>query len=107
MCDYDRLIDPVNNLYNNILVNCKYYDNFQFNVLSKKENTGLSIIHFNARSLNANFDHIKDFLCTLNTSAPGRGMASLMSPPKTRQIHRAHGIVVRGRVAVSFSTLRL
>ena len=66
MCDYDRLIDPVNNLYNNILVNCKYYDNFQFNVLSKKENTGLSIIHFNARSLNANFDHIKDFLCTLN-----------------------------------------
>ena len=66
VCDYDRLIDPVNNLYNNILVNCKYYDNFQFNVLSKKENTGLSIIHFNARSLNANFDHIKDFLCTLN-----------------------------------------
>ena len=66
VCDYDRLIDPVNNLYNNILVNCKYYDNFQFNVLSKKENTGLSIIHFNARSLNANFDHIKDCLCTLN-----------------------------------------
>ena len=66
MCDYDRLIDPVNNLYNNILVNCKYYDNFQFNVLSKKENTGLSIIHFNARSLNANFDHITDFMCTLN-----------------------------------------
>ena len=66
VCDYDRLIDPVNNLYNNILVNCTYYDNFQFSVLSKKENTGLSIIHFNARSLNANFDHIKDFLCTLN-----------------------------------------
>ena len=37
VCDYDRLIDPVNNLYNNILVNCKYYDNFQFNVLSKKK----------------------------------------------------------------------
>ena len=47
-------------------MNCKYYDNFQFNGLSKKENTGLSIIHFNARSLNANFDHIKDFLFTLN-----------------------------------------
>ena len=66
--DYDSNIDPVNNLYNNVSLNCNYYDNLQFNMLSKKDASGLSIIHVNARSLNANFDNIKDFLQTLNLS---------------------------------------
>ena len=66
--DYDSNIDHVNNLYNNVSLNCNYYDNLQFNMLSKKDASGLSIIHVNARSFNANFDNIKDFLLTLNIS---------------------------------------
>ena len=34
-CDYDKYLDPVNNLYNRVLPSCKYYDDLQFNVLTK------------------------------------------------------------------------
>ena len=40
-------------------------------MLSKKDASGLSIIHVNTRSLNANFDNIKDFLQTLNIYVDG------------------------------------
>ena len=63
--DYNVNIDP-DNIFNEFVLNCKYYDNLQFNILSKENTTGLSIIHFNARSLNANFEQIKDFLQTLD-----------------------------------------
>ena len=63
-CDYDKDLDPVNNLYNRVLPPCKYYDDLQFNVSTK--NNGLSIILFNARSLNANFHSIIHTLQTLN-----------------------------------------
>ena len=65
-CDYDKDLDPVNNLYNRVLPSCKYYDNLQFNVSTKNNTNGLSIIHFNARSLNANFHSIIHTLQTLN-----------------------------------------
>ena len=65
-CDYDKDWDPVNNLYNRVLPSCKYYDNLQFNVSTKNNTNGLSIIHFNARSLNANFHSIIHTLQTLN-----------------------------------------
>ena len=65
-CDYDKDLDPVNNLYNRVLPSCKYYDDLQFNVSTKNNSNGLSIIHFNARSLNANFHSIIHTLQTLN-----------------------------------------
>ena len=61
--DFDVNIDS-DNIFNEFVLNCKYYDNLQFNILSKENTNGLSIIHFNARSLN--FDQIKDFLQTLD-----------------------------------------
>ena len=57
-CDYDKDLDPANNLCNRVLPSCKYYDDLQFNVLKKNNTNGLSIIHLNARSLNANFHSI-------------------------------------------------
>ena len=64
--DYDRDLDPVNNLYNRVLPSCKYYDDLQFNVITKNNTNGLSMIHFNARCLNANFHSIIHTLQTLN-----------------------------------------
>ena len=34
-CDYTKDIDPVNNLYNRVLSSCIYYDDLQFNILTK------------------------------------------------------------------------
>ena len=65
-CDYDKDLDPVNNLYNRVLPSCKYYVDLQFNVSTKNNTNGLSIIHFNARSLNANFHSIIHTFQTLN-----------------------------------------
>ena len=65
-CDYDKDLDPVNNLYNRVLPSCKYYEDLQCNVSTKNNSNGLSIIHFNARSLNANFHSIIHTLQTLN-----------------------------------------
>ena len=64
--NYDKDLDPVNNLYNRVLPSCKYYDDLQFNVSTKNNTNGLSIIHFNARSRNANFHSIIHSLQTLN-----------------------------------------
>ncbi len=54
-------IDPENNFYNSINSNCEYYTDEQFKCnVSMKGN--LSLIHFNARSLQRNFGKIKDYL---------------------------------------------
>ena len=63
---YDKDLDQVYNLYNRVLPSCKYYDDLQFNVSIKNNTNGLSIIHFNASSLNANFHSIMHTLLTLN-----------------------------------------
>ena len=64
--DYDKDSDPANNLSNRVLPSCKYYDNLQFNMLTKNSTNGLSIIHFNPLSLKANFHGIVHTLQTLN-----------------------------------------
>ena len=55
-------IDPENNFYNNININCEYYTEEGFNNNIKIED-GLSIIHFNSRSLYTKLQQIKDYLC--------------------------------------------
>lgn len=50
-------IDPDVNLYKDWSSGSKYYTENQFNKLSL---SGLSIIHFNSRSLYANFEQIKE-----------------------------------------------
>ena len=56
VCDYEKDIDPDNNLYNDILMSCKYYTEQQLNSnIQLSKAMGISIIHFNARSLNKNF----------------------------------------------------
>lgn len=52
-------IDPESNLFHNVTSNCCYYIETQFTEKFNVENS-LSIIHFNRRSLNANFQKIKD-----------------------------------------------
>ena len=63
--DYDNAIDPESNFFNRLEVNCEYYLENQFSVKFTKFK-GFSIVHFNARSLNANFEQIKLFLEVLN-----------------------------------------
>ena len=60
--DFDNNIDPDNNLYNDIETKCNYYTDNQFDAMQAIGLLGLSIIHFNARSLNANFVNIYDYL---------------------------------------------
>ena len=56
--DMEEDIDPENNFFNDIVDNCCYYTTDQYNRTVKVDNK-LSIIHFNSRSLNANFNSIK------------------------------------------------
>lgn len=53
--------DPDNNFFYTINNNCRYYTDDQYNKIIKS-NGKLSIIHFNSRSLYANFNNIKDYL---------------------------------------------
>ncbi len=54
-------IDPENNFFHSINNNCLYYTDAQFNNAIKTQHN-LSIIHFNSRSLYANFHNIKHYL---------------------------------------------
>lgn len=57
--EYD--IDPDNNFLSSINNNCSYYTDEQFNQNVNIKGK-LSIIHFNSRSLYANFTNIKEYL---------------------------------------------
>ena len=59
--DMENDIDPENNLLNNINNSCNYFTEEQFNVTCQSEEN-ISIIHFNSRSLYANFLNIKEYL---------------------------------------------
>ena len=59
--DIENDIDPDNNFFSNINDNCCYYTDEQYNQTIKTDNK-LSIIHFNSRSMYANFNNIKDYL---------------------------------------------
>lgn len=62
--DWD--IDPENNFLNDVDTDCCYYTEDEFkNRVNLKQ--GVSIIHFNSRSLYANFQDIKDYLGQFTT----------------------------------------
>ena len=65
--DLEQNIDPDNNFFYSINNNCTYYSDEQFNqsITSKDQ---FSIIHFNSRSLYANFSNIKEYLQTFSQS---------------------------------------
>ena len=63
--DLEHEIDPDNNFFSTINNNCHYYTGEQFN-RSIKTVGKLSIIHFNSRSLYANFTSIRDYLDTFS-----------------------------------------
>lgn len=58
--DSEQYIDPDNNILNDIEKNCNYYTEEQLNTISSGNN--ISIIHFNSRSMYANFNSIQDQL---------------------------------------------
>ena len=62
--NYLQDLDPVNNHFNNFFPNCKFYpiDNFTASFENNSSEAGLSLIHFNVRSLNYNFEHIVEYL---------------------------------------------
>ena len=61
---FDDKIDPDKEFFNTINVNCKYYTESIFvNHISKAD--GLSIIHFNCRSIRKNFNSMVTFLQSL------------------------------------------
>jgi len=53
-------IDPDEHLFNNIIKDCDYYTDNQFKCFYT--NGAFSIIHFNSRSLNKNYNDIKQYL---------------------------------------------
>lgn len=59
--DPNEEIDPDSNFYFNGIYKCGYYTDEKFNK-DIKMGGNLSIVHFNSRSLYANFDHIQDYL---------------------------------------------
>lgn len=59
--DIENDIDPDNHFFHNINDNCQYYTDEQYNQ-SIKADGKLSIIHFNSRSMYANFENIKEYL---------------------------------------------
>lgn len=61
MQDIENNIDPENNLLININNSCSYYTDEQFNITFQLVHD-ISMIHFNSRSLYANFQSIKDYL---------------------------------------------
>ncbi len=54
-------LDPENNFFNNLNVNSQYYTDDQFNA-NFSSGTAFKLIHFNCRSLKANFDNIQVYL---------------------------------------------
>ena len=66
-CHFEKDVDPENNYYNNISTSCKYYTEQQFNnEVNRNYDGGLSLVHFNARSLSTSFSDIQDLLKSLN-----------------------------------------
>ena len=65
MCDYENRVDPENNYYNDLALTCKYFTDSQFNNDVYVSKTIFYLIHFNARSLSANFGEIQDYLQSL------------------------------------------
>lgn len=63
MMDLEQDIDPDSNFLSAIKNNCCYYTDDQYNQNIKSEGK-LSLIHFNSRSLYANFNNIKNYLHT-------------------------------------------
>ena len=59
--DFHNEIDPDNNFFNGINLDCKYYTDTQLTHKITYQK-GFSIIHFNCRSLNANFSKLEDCL---------------------------------------------
>ena len=59
--DMENDLDPDNNFFATINDNCRYYTDEQYNQIIKTDGN-ISIIHFNSRSLYANFNSIKDYL---------------------------------------------
>ena len=60
--DPDADIDPDNNFYNHVTVDSLYYTEQQLEANNKEVGQGFSIIHFNARSMSANFEEIRSYL---------------------------------------------
>ena len=61
---FDCDIDPDNEYFNKINIDCKYYTDRHFECLIKNDND-ISIIHFNCRSIRKNFESVKDYLNNL------------------------------------------
>ena len=61
LLDIENDIDPDNHFFSTIRDNCRYYTDEQFNQDITLESK-LSIIHFNSRSMYANFNDIKVYI---------------------------------------------
>ena len=65
VCDFEDKIDPNNNFFANIESECSYYTASEFNN-KMKPGQNLSLIHFNCRSIKANFENMNYFLESLD-----------------------------------------
>lgn len=65
LCDHDKDIDPDNNFYNHVNLDCRYFTDEQFEC-KYSPTAELSMIHFNARRFSANFHKIEQYLNSLS-----------------------------------------
>ena len=64
-CNFENVIDSDSFLSRGANIDCDYYTNDEF-CCRISNNYGLSVIHFNCRSLKANFNSLQKYLISLN-----------------------------------------
>lgn len=66
MHDFDKDLDPDSHVLNERCDTSKYYTDYEFN-LNVNSRDSLSLVHFNIRSLYANFNKLKDYITTFTS----------------------------------------
>ena len=101
MCDYDDLwpsdalyyVEPDNSVNKSTHTNCKYYSDRQF-ACNVKSDSDFLLIHFNARSLNKNFQKIKEYLDDLKLSFDIIPISETWTEPNTTEDNLVNGYEV-------------
>ena len=63
-CDFDVNIDPDGNYYREFKSDSNYYTDESF-ILKTQHIKGLSLVHFNCRSIKSSFEELKEYLTNL------------------------------------------
>ena len=77
-------VEPDNSVNQSTHTNCKYHSDRQF-ACNVKSDSDFSLLHFNARSLNKNFQKIKEYLGDLKLSFDIIAISETWAEPNTTE----------------------